>query len=65
MCAPKGLAESRAHGGVGLKDSQRQQHRGEGVLPILPGVYPCLSRTVCSEEQAPRTLQVVFSCTQE
>lgn len=46
----RGLAESRAQCGVGLKDSQTQQHRGEGVLPILPGAYPCLSRTLCPEE---------------
>lgn len=24
-----------------VQDSQRQQHRGEGVLPMLLGAYPC------------------------
>lgn len=58
VCAPKGLAGSRAQEGAASQDSQRQQHGGEGLLPILLGVNPC-------PEQDPKTLQVVLSCTQE
>lgn len=39
----RGLAESRAQGGVGVQDSMGcwgLLHIGEGVLPILQGGYP-------------------------
>lgn len=54
VCSKGGWQRAEPRVELGCRDSQRQQQGGEGVLPMLLGVYPCPEQDCMSWRAGPK-----------
>lgn len=65
MCSKGGWQRAEPKVGLGCRTARDSSMEGKVFCPYSWEFIHALSRTVHPEEQAPRTLQVALSCTQE